>query len=68
MTYREADYPCVGICMNDPDTGYCIGCGRSEAEIFGDGEPVPVPQPLPPAEPEAPLPANVQAELGPGSD
>ena len=28
MTYREADYPCVGICMNDPDTGYCIGCGR----------------------------------------
>ena len=28
MTYREADYPCVGICMNDPGTGYCIGCGR----------------------------------------
>ena len=36
MTYREADYPCVGICMNDPDTGYCIGCGRSADEIFGE--------------------------------
>ena len=36
MTYREADYPCVGICMNDPDTGYCIGCGRSAEVIFGE--------------------------------
>lgn len=22
------DYPCVGVCMDDPDTGYCLGCGR----------------------------------------
>jgi hypothetical protein len=21
-------YPCVGICMADPDSGYCLGCGR----------------------------------------
>ena len=21
-------YPCVGICMLDPDSGYCLGCGR----------------------------------------
>lgn len=19
---------CVGICQSDPETGYCIGCGR----------------------------------------
>jgi len=24
----EELYPCVGICMADPDSGYCIGCGR----------------------------------------
>jgi len=22
------DYLCVGICMPDPDSGYCLGCGR----------------------------------------
>lgn len=21
-------YQCVGICMSDPETGVCMGCGR----------------------------------------
>ncbi len=21
-------YPCVGVCMSDPETGVCMGCGR----------------------------------------
>ena len=25
---QEEFYPCVGICMADPDSGYCLGCGR----------------------------------------
>lgn len=25
---HEQLYPCVGICMADPDSGYCLGCGR----------------------------------------
>lgn len=25
-------YPCVGICMADPDSGYCLGCGRPPLE------------------------------------
>jgi hypothetical protein len=25
---EEDQYICVGICMADPDTGYCLGCGR----------------------------------------
>lgn len=25
---NEELYPCVGICMADPDSGYCLGCGR----------------------------------------
>ena len=37
MTYLEADYPCVGICMNDPDTGYCIGCGRPPWPVNDQG-------------------------------
>ena len=58
--------PCIGICTMED--GYCLGCGRSEAEIFGDPEAVPTPQPLPPADQPAPLPANVQAEITGGSD
>ncbi len=37
MTYLEAEYPCVGICMNDPDTGYCIGCGRPPWPVSNQG-------------------------------
>jgi hypothetical protein len=25
-------YICVGICMADPDSGYCMGCGRPPLE------------------------------------
>jgi hypothetical protein len=25
---QEDFYICVGICMADPDSGYCLGCGR----------------------------------------
>lgn len=27
--------PCVNICMLDPASGLCIGCGRSGDEIAG---------------------------------
>ena len=26
--YEEDQYLCVGVCMADPDSGYCLGCGR----------------------------------------
>ena len=25
--------PCVNICTVDPDSGYCLGCNRTEDEI-----------------------------------
>lgn len=25
--------PCVKICVVDPETGFCIGCGRTRSEI-----------------------------------
>jgi uncharacterized protein len=28
----EDNYICVGICMADPDSGYCLGCGRPPIE------------------------------------
>lgn len=29
MTSEQEDlYQCVGVCMSDPDSGYCLGCGR----------------------------------------
>ena len=24
--------PCISICKNDPQTGYCYGCGRNNEE------------------------------------
>jgi len=32
---QEIDTPCVKLCVVDPDSGYCIGCGRSQSEIAG---------------------------------
>lgn len=28
----EETYICVGICQPDPDSGYCMGCGRPPLE------------------------------------
>ena len=28
MADGQDDYLCVGVCMADPDSGYCLGCGR----------------------------------------
>lgn len=27
--------PCVKLCVIEPDSGFCIGCGRSRGEIAG---------------------------------
>ncbi len=32
-TPEDDDYPCVGVCMFDPDSGYCLGCGRPPAPV-----------------------------------
>jgi uncharacterized protein len=32
---QEERYQCVGICMSDPDSGYCLGCGRPPMESPG---------------------------------
>jgi len=29
----EDDYLCVGVCMADPDSGYCLGCGRPPLSV-----------------------------------
>ena len=31
----RADSPCVKICVVDPETDLCIGCGRTRGEIAG---------------------------------
>jgi hypothetical protein len=31
----EDEYLCVGICMTDPDSGYCLGCGRPPLSVGG---------------------------------
>lgn len=46
MTDEDDDTPCVGVCMIED--GYCVGCGRSEAEIRGE-KPAPASPPSPPA-------------------
>ena len=62
----SGDALCVGVCMIDWDSGVCLGCGRTAEEI--NGVPVPPPAASHMPEPPAPLPPNVAAQLGEGSD
>lgn len=32
---QTIDTPCVKLCVVDPESGFCIGCGRSRPEIAG---------------------------------
>lgn len=52
-------YYCVGVCMPDPDSGYCLGCGRPAAVVTNEREAVvveelrPTPQtPVLPSDPD----------------
>jgi uncharacterized protein len=33
--FPDIETPCVKICVVDPETGFCIGCGRTRTEIAG---------------------------------
>lgn len=33
MNERKKETPCVAICMMDPKTNMCLGCGRTLPEI-----------------------------------
>ena len=33
MNQSAIETPCVKICVVDPETGFCIGCGRTRNEI-----------------------------------
>ena len=35
MTLPIIETPCIKICVVDPETGFCIGCGRTRGEIGG---------------------------------
>ena len=47
---EEDPYLCVGVCMADPDSGYCLGCGRPPLPAPVDAVVVEV-QPVRPADP-----------------
>lgn len=33
MNPHEIETPCIKVCVVDPETGFCIGCGRTRDEI-----------------------------------
>ena len=35
MNQPAIETPCIKICVVDPETGFCIGCGRTRGEIGG---------------------------------
>lgn len=39
METLEDLYVCVGICQIDPDSGYCLGCGRPPLPIAAPANP-----------------------------
>ncbi|MDX9707676.1 MAG: DUF1289 domain-containing protein [Azospira sp.] len=49
---EEDPYLCVGVCMADPDSGYCLGCGRPPlpapaGAVVAEKISAPPPDPLP---------------------
>ena len=73
----SGDALCVGVCMIDWDAGVCLGCGRTADEI--NGMPASAPDTSAAAQLDAatasaarpagvPLPPNVAARVGEGSD
>lgn len=58
MSDPNIDYPCIGVCLADPETGICIGCGRPPEPVVP--RPSKRPELSPGAEPtdgETPAPA-----------
>ena len=35
LTLPSIETPCIKICVVDPETSFCIGCGRTRDEIGG---------------------------------
>jgi uncharacterized protein len=33
LPIHDIETPCVKICVLEPETGFCIGCGRTRGEI-----------------------------------
>jgi uncharacterized protein len=33
LSRHDIETPCVKICVVEPETGFCIGCGRTRGEI-----------------------------------
>jgi predicted Fe-S protein YdhL (DUF1289 family) len=33
FTSQDIETPCIKVCVLDPDTGFCVGCGRTRSEI-----------------------------------
>jgi hypothetical protein len=51
----EEDPLCVGICLIDPESGYCMGCGRRSID-FGPAAADTTPEPECSQKPEQPSP------------
>lgn len=30
---KDIETPCIKVCVVEPETGFCIGCGRTRGEI-----------------------------------
>ena len=58
MDNEEDQYICVGVCMADPDSGYCLGCGRppldAPAPVTVVVEPRPDTPPVSGGDPDSP--------------
>jgi uncharacterized protein len=33
--FPDIETPCIKICVIEPETGFCIGCGRTRGEVAG---------------------------------
>lgn len=64
------DIVCIGVCINDPETGVCLGCGRQPEAVSGSGAEFVRKKndAMPLSAAEYPLPPQVAAEAGQSND
>ena len=68
MSGESSDIVCIGVCIVDPETGICMGCGRGPAVVSWNSETEHKKSATPLSASQYPLPPQVAREAENPSD
>jgi predicted Fe-S protein YdhL (DUF1289 family) len=68
MSGESTDIVCIGVCITDPESGICMGCGRGPEVVSWGSETAPKRSAEPLSAAQYPLPPQVAREAENPSD